>query len=69
MEYFNVCSQITYTDKSGKELKRYYRAGTLKVTPSGAMYLRLFTQPSVEFHCFKQEQIESPELPVIDADK
>lgn len=69
MKYFNVCSQLIYKDSEGQERKHYYQAGILKATSTGMMYLRLFTQPAVEFFVFEQKDSSEESLPVIDVDK
>lgn len=69
MKYFNVCTQLAYTDKDGQEKKRYYQAGILKLTPTGMMYLRLFTQPSVEFFVFEQKDLDEQNLPAIQVEE
>jgi hypothetical protein len=55
MKYFNICTQLIYTDKEGQEKKRYYQAGLLKEMPNGMKYIRLFHQPAIEFFVFEQK--------------
>lgn len=69
MKYLKVLSQLSYTDKDGKEKKRYFPTGVIKITPTGMMYLRLFQQPSVEYLVFEQKDATEEELPVINVDE
>lgn len=68
MRYFNVCTRVNF-EKDGQTRTKYYRAGTLKITDEGHVFLKLFHQPQVEFYCFEQLGNEVNDLPVIDADK
>jgi hypothetical protein len=70
MKIFSVCSKLNFNDREGKEKVKWFRAGTIKLSENGQLYLRMFHQPQVEFVCFEQ-QFDSTEqpLPVIDADK
>lgn len=70
MRIFNACTKVVYNDKEGKQKTIWYRAGTLKITEAGKMFLRLFHQPEVEIYFFEQDQqSDDQSLPVIDADK
>jgi hypothetical protein len=63
MKILDVFSRRVYT-KDGEQKAVSFRAGAIKVTDRGNMYLRLFHIPDVDFYI--RERI--PEIPAVDID-
>ncbi len=56
MHILNVCTKKVYEEKNGEKKIKWYRAGILKVSDAGKMYLQLFHQPQTEFFIFEKEK-------------
>ena len=55
MKLYDVCTRKFY-EKDGEKKSKWYRAGSMKETDKGAMYLRLFHQPMTDFYLFPKEE-------------
>ena len=64
MQIFDVYTKKVY-EKDGENKIISYKAGAMKITERGNMYLRLFHIPDVEFYIIARETTP----PVIDIDK
>ena len=56
MRLFDICTRKFY-EKEGEKKVKWYRAGLMKETDKGTMFLRLFHQPETDF--FIYEKVES----------
>ena len=56
---FALLAKKEYTDDSGTQHKRWYKAGSLKETEVGARYLTLFHQPETTFILVPDDHQES----------
>ena len=61
MQIFDVYTRKVY-EKEGEQKATSYKAGALKVTDRGSMYLRLFHIPDVDFYIKER----TPNIPVVD---
>ena len=61
MRFFDVLTKKVY-EKDGEKKAKSYKAGVMKITDRGNMYLRLFHNPNTDF--FIQER--EPNMPVVD---
>lgn len=61
MQIFDVFTKKVY-DKEGEQKVASYKAGALKITDRGIMYLRLFHIPDVDFYI--KERL--PIIPTVD---
>lgn len=61
MKILDVFTRRVY-EKDGEQKAVSFRAGAIKVTDRGNMYLRLFHIPGVDFYIREREQ----NLPVVD---
>ena len=57
MRLFDICTRKFY-EKEGEKKVKWYRAGLMKETDKGTMFLRLFHQPETDF--FVLEKIDPP---------
>ena len=64
MQLFDVFTKKEY-EKEGEKKIISYKAGAMKVTDRGNIYLRLFHMPETDFYIQEREQ----NMAVIDADK
>ena len=64
MQLFSVCTKKEFEENGEKKMK-FYKVGVIKITDRGTKYLRLFHQPSTDFHIFDNE----PRLETIQIDK
>lgn len=55
MKLFDVCTRKFY-QKDGEKKVQWYKAGILKETDKGSMYLRLFNQPLTDFLIFERKE-------------
>lgn len=62
MKIFDVCSRKIY-QKDGEKKMKWYKAGVLKESDKGSLYLRLFNQPETDFFVFPKEE-NLPEIQV-----
>ncbi len=63
MKILDVLSRRIY-EKDGEQKAVFFRAGAIKVTDRGNMYLRLFHIPDVDFYI--RERL--PSIPEVDID-
>lgn len=61
MQIFDVFTKKVY-EKDGEKKVISYKAGAMKVTDRGNMYLRLFHIPNVDFYIKEREA----NIPVVD---
>jgi len=61
MRLFDVFTKKVY-EKEGEQKAASYKAGAIKITDRGNIYLRLFHIPDVDFYVKEKE----PNLPVVD---
>jgi hypothetical protein len=61
MRFFDVLTKKVY-EIDGEKKAKSYKAGIIKITDRGNMYLRLFHNPNTDF--FIQER--EPSIPVVD---
>jgi len=64
MQIFDVFTKKEY-EKEGEKKTISYKAGAMKVTDRGNIYLRLFHMPETDFYIQEREQ----HMATIDADK
>ena len=64
MQIFDVFTKKVY-EKEGEKRVISYKAGAMKITDRGNMYLRLFHIPNVDF--FVQER--EPNMPIVEIEK
>ena len=64
MQLFDVYTKKVY-EKDGEKRVISYKAGAMKITDKGNMYLRLFHMPTTDFFIQEREQ----NMPVVDLDK
>jgi hypothetical protein len=64
MQFFDVYTKKTY-EKDGDNKTASYKAGAMKITDRGSIFLRLFHIPDVEFFVYERES----KLPSIDLDE
>ncbi|MFA6924724.1 MAG: hypothetical protein WC223_10795 [Bacteroidales bacterium] len=64
MKFFDVYTKRVY-EKDGEKKEVSYRAGLMKLTEKGSIYLRLFNNPNVDYYICERV----PSIPVIDAEK
>ncbi len=64
MQIFDVYTKKVY-EKDGENKIISYKAGAMKITEKGNMYLRLFHIPDVDYYIMEREPI----APVINYDK
>lgn len=62
MKLFDVCTRKFY-EKDGEKKVKWYKAGQMKETDSGARYLRLFHQPMIDFFIFEKEDSQQASAP------
>jgi hypothetical protein len=55
MKIFDVFTKKVF-EKDGEEKKIFYKAGAMKITDRGNIYLRLFHQPDTDFYLKEREQ-------------
>jgi hypothetical protein len=55
MRLFDICTRKFY-EKDGEKKVKWYRAGVMKETDKGTMFIRLFHLPEIDF--FVYERIE-----------
>jgi len=56
MQFKDICTCKTYTDKEGKEKKTWPKVGILKTTESGKQFIELNMFPNQSFFVFEQKQ-------------
>lgn len=56
---YDVCTRIFYTSKEGEKKTKWFRAGMVKETEDGLMYLRLYNQPQTDFFIFEKQETEN----------
>jgi|WetSurMetagenome_2_1015567.scaffolds.fasta_scaffold2277302_1 hypothetical protein len=64
MQIFDVFTKRFY-EKEGEKKVISYKAGVMKITDRGNIYLRLFHIPDTEFYVRERE----PNMPIVDIDK
>jgi hypothetical protein len=70
MDFKNICTCNTYTDKSGNQKKRWLTCGTLKTLDDGRQFIELNHLPNVAFFVFeKKEKVESAKPETVDGEK
>lgn len=67
MKLLDVCTRVVY-HRNGKQQVKWFKAGIVKISDTGKLYLRLFQQPETDFFVFDREQKEPDRLSVIDLD-
>ena len=60
MRLFDICTRKFY-EKEGEKKVKWYRAGIMKETDKGTMFLRLFHQPETDFFIFEKVEPEKKE--------
>jgi hypothetical protein len=55
MQLYDVCTKRVY-EKDGEKKAKWYRAGFMKTTDRGNIYIRLFNQPDVDLHVFERKE-------------
>ena len=63
MKYFNVLTKKEYPE-NGEMKSKWFRAGYIKQTPNGGMYMRLFHQPETGFFVVPSKTEE--EVPTVE---
>jgi hypothetical protein len=58
MRLFDICTRKFY-EKDGEKKVRWFRAGFMKETDKGSMYIRLFQQPETDFLVFENKEKET----------
>ena len=61
MQIFDVFTKKVY-EKDGEQKVKTYKAGAIKITERGNMYLRLFHIPDTDFYIREREL----DIPVVD---
>jgi hypothetical protein len=61
MRFFDVLTKKVY-EKDGEKKATSYRAGVMKITDRGNIYLRLFHNPNTDYFIRERE----PNMPVVD---
>jgi hypothetical protein len=64
MQLFDVFTKKVF-EKDGENKIIYYKAGAMKITDKGTIYIRLFHIPEVDFFVRERE----PVIPVVDTEK
>jgi hypothetical protein len=64
MRIFDVFTKKVF-EKEGEKKAISYKAGMMKITDRGSIYLRLFHQPTTDFFIYERE----PEMPIIETEK
>lgn len=62
-KYLLIFSRHDYQNETGEVQTRWYKVGYLKITENGGKFLRLFTQPNIDYYCFENEADVLPEIP------
>lgn len=57
MKYLDICTKRVY-QKDGKEKTVWLKAGTLRITEEGKMFVELNHLPDVAFFVFEQKKKE-----------
>lgn len=57
MKLFDVCTRKFYETEGIKKTK-WYKAGIMKETDKGSIYIRLFNQPQTDFFVFPKEEAQ-----------
>ncbi|HRH03912.1 MAG TPA: hypothetical protein PLN13_13590 [Bacteroidia bacterium] len=57
MKLFDVCTRKFY-EADGIKKTKWYKAGIMKETDKGSVYLRLFHQPQTDFFVFEKAEAE-----------
>lgn len=55
MQFKDICTCKTYTDKEGKEKKTWPKVGVLKTTDAGKQFIELNIFPNQTFFVFEQK--------------
>lgn len=55
MKFMDICTKRIY-EKDGKEKTIWLKAGTLRVTDAGKMFVELNHLPDVSFYVFEQKK-------------
>jgi len=64
MRLFDICTRKVYI-KDGESKEKWYRAGLLKETDKGTMYIRLYNQPDTDFYLFEKADVGNGEEKII----
>jgi hypothetical protein len=64
MQIFDVFTKKVF-EKEGEKKVISYKAGAMKITDRGNIYLRLFHQPNTDFFIHERE----PSMPIIETEK
>jgi hypothetical protein len=64
MKLFDVFTKKVF-EKDGEQKVKSYKAGAMKITDRGNMYLRLFHIPDTDFYIQERE----PNMPIIEMEK
>lgn len=62
MQIFDVYTKKVY-EKEGEKKAISYKAGAMKITDRGNIYLRLFHNPNVDYYIQERDQ----NLPIVEA--
>lgn len=55
MRLFHVCAKKEF-EQNGEKKTKWYKAGILKMTDRGRLFLRLFHQPEVDYCLFESSR-------------
>jgi len=55
MRLFHVCTKKEFEQNGEKKLK-WYKAGMLKISDRGRLFLRMFHVPEIDYHLFESER-------------
>ena len=64
MRIFDVYTKKVF-EKEGEKKVISYKAGMMKITDRGTMFLRLFHLPTTDFYVHERE----PEMPIVEIEK
>lgn len=56
MQFYNIVTKKTYTDKSGQEKGSWKTVGRVKVAPDNNMFIDLFMFPDTKFYLFLDDK-------------
>ncbi|MEX0968398.1 MAG: hypothetical protein WD077_14275 [Bacteroidia bacterium] len=65
---FNVFSKREFI-AGGEQKRLWHRVGIIKLSQSGRMFLQLFHQPDVDYHCIEPEEKQVPTIQLEDEEE
>ena len=70
MDFKNIVTCQTWTDKEGNQKKKWLNCGTLKTLDDGRQFIQMNSQPETTFFVFEQkEKASAKEQPGMEWDQ